>query len=200
MKTKLVRFLLPLTLLVTLIVSISGCKGYNDLIKSLEEVDAEGAASNEKPEFVITVHSIVKYPRGTKLERRITGYSGRSIWINTNAFIHSRNIEEIKLVPDPIYKSFKNLKIKLDRRGRLMWMQLSVQFRDKPLALVIDGMFYRLFTPTLMTDENQRWVTIKGPIDEVTAKALQKHAKTNYEYYHRNDSSNPVFGGGDFKE
>jgi hypothetical protein len=199
MKNKLFSTFLSITFLLTIILGISGCKGYNELIKSLEDVNNEDAASSDKPEFVITIHSIVKYPRGTKLERRITGYSGRSIWININPFLHSRNIEDIQLIPDPIHKSFKNIRIKLNRRGRLMWMQLSVEFKNKPLALVIDGMFYRLFTPTLVIDEKQRWVTIKGPIDEVTAKALQKHAKTNYEYYHQNDSSNPVFGGGDFK-
>jgi len=80
-----------------------------------------------------------------------------------------------------------------------MWMQLSVEYRNKPLALVIDGVFYRLFTPTQVIDENQRWVTLRGPIDAVTAEALKKHAKANYKFYHKNESSNPVFGGGDFK-
>ena len=149
-----------------------------------------------KPKNEITINQIIKYPRAKKIEKQIATFSGRSVWININSFIHSSVIRKIELVPRDPQKHFFDLKLFMNRRGRLRWMQLSAGFKNEPLAFVIDGIFYRSFIPKPMvgdydTDEETTYVMIEGPFDKGTAEALAESAPTNFLYY--NDKEDDEF-------
>jgi len=53
--------------------------------------------------------------------------------------------------------------------------------------LVVDGVFYKAFTPEALEDDNDRVVVIKGPIDAGTAMALKKNAEKNYKLFNKKD-------------
>ena len=149
-----------------------------------------------KPKNEITINQIVKYPRARKIEREINTFSGRKVWINVNSFIHSSVIRKIELVPRSPKKQFFDLKLFMNRRGLLRWMQLSAGFKNEPLAFVIDGTFYRSFIPKPMigdydNDEKTTYVLIEGPFDKGTAEALAESAPTNFLYY--NDKEDDEF-------
>ena len=212
--------IINMTIMTALLFS-TGC----EFIKKLDEENAKRKIQN-KPQYVLSVHQIVKNPRANMLEKKIPTFSGRTIWVNVNPFIHSRNIKKIELIErkdqkmspfqklPPVPKKndensdipkkrrgknidkqdenikfeedepkFYDLKLYLDRRGALAWMQLSAGFRYKKVALLIDGVFYRSFCPKKVSTENDEFVILEGPIDETCAFQIRKYAKKNYKLF-----------------
>ena len=150
----------------------------------------------DKPEYVITINKIVKYPQAKDIEQQIATFSGRTVWINIQSYIHSNAIKEIELVPRNGSQNFFDLKLFMNRKGRMRWMQLSAGFKNEPLAFVIDGTFYRSFIPKPMVgdydaDDNSTYVIIEGPFDKGTAEALKEWAPKNFLYF--NDDENAEF-------
>lgn len=145
----------------------------------------------KKPVNVIAINRIVKYPMAKRIEREIDTFSGRKIWINTNTLMHSEMIKKIEILPREANGKFYDLKLFLNHKGRLRWLQLSNAFKNDKLGLIVDGVFYRSFTPTPMVgdfeDSENTYVIIKGPIDKGTAQSIQKHAEDNYLYYNDDD-------------
>jgi len=145
-----------------------------------------------EPQNQITIHQIVKYPRAERIEREISTFSGRTICININSFLHSNSIKKIELVPRGPNGKYYDLKLFLNRKGRLHWMSLSNGFKGEKVAFVIDGIFYRSFTPNQMvgdydTDDGSTYVLIEGPFDKGTADTLVEWAPKNYQFYHDED-------------
>lgn len=66
----------------------------------MEEIKKRQDKQERKPQYVLSVHSIVKTPakKAEQLEKEINTFSGRKIWINTNPFLHSRDVKRIELV------------------------------------------------------------------------------------------------------
>jgi len=155
---------------------ISGCDSMDDLMK--EEVDEDS-----KPKTVMTINMLVEYPRATMVEREIITFSGRKVWINTNPFLHSKYIQEIELTPSGDKPGYFDLLLKLDSTGKNMWVALVEESKINRFGVIIDGIFYRTCDPVRMKsdDDNDEWVTLKGPYDQKTAEKLKKHAKKNYE-------------------
>ncbi len=165
---------------------LTGCKLKTDWDRMLGNLP--------KPKNEITINQIIQYPRAKKIEKQIGTFSGRTIWINVNAFIHSSVIKKIELMPNKKKRGFYDLKLFMNRRGRLRWMQLSAGFKSEPLALVIDGTFYRSFLPKAMvgdydTDEQTTYVVIEGPFDKGTADALVESAPSNFTFYNDNEDN-----------
>lgn len=145
-----------------------------------------------EPENEISIHQIIKYPRAKTIERQIPTFSGRKIWININNFIHSNLIKRIELIPRSKSGKYYDLKLFMNRKGRLHWMSLSNGFKNEPVAFVIDGIFYRSFLPKPMvgdydTNEDTTYVIIEGPFDKGTAEALAEWAPKNFIYYNDED-------------
>jgi hypothetical protein len=96
-------------------------------------------------------------------------------------------IKKVELIPRDDKGAFYDLKLFLNHKGRLRWMQLSNAFAHEKIGFVVDGVFYRSFYPKPMVgdydDGENTYVVIEGPFDEGTAKALKKHAEDNYLYY-----------------
>lgn len=145
--------------------------------------DSNESKDDGKPHYVISLNEMVKYPRAEALEIEIPTYDGRTVWINSNPFIHSRNIRSVELLPDTRKKGFYNLKFVLNRRGKLIWMQIAVQFRHHPMAFIVDGSLYRAFTPQPLLNEDTGEVVVEGPFDSYTAKAIQRYAPGNYKIF-----------------
>jgi len=165
------RNLLGIVPLLSLFLFICGC----------ETLDSD-SKSNE-PAYVMTINEIVKHPRANQLEREVPTYSGKTIWINTNAFIHSRNVMEIEMIPSAQKKGFYDLQLKLDYHGKLAWMQLSVNYAYGELGFLIDGVYYRSITPDKIASEYEDSVLVRGPFDPVTARSLKANSLKNYKFY-----------------
>ncbi|HCE45851.1 MAG TPA: hypothetical protein DET40_20085 [Lentisphaeria bacterium] len=146
-----------------------------------ETLDAD--SKSKEPSYVMTINEIVKYPRANRLEVEVPAYNGNTKWINSNAFLHSRNIKEIEMIPSAQKKGFYDLQLKLDYHGKLAWMQLSVKYAYGDLGFLIDGVYYRSVTPDKMSSEFEDTVLVRGPFDPVTAKSLKANAQKNYRTY-----------------
>ncbi|MBN1864125.1 MAG: hypothetical protein JW808_04430 [Victivallales bacterium] len=136
------------------------------------------------PQKIITVNNIVKYPRARELEKEVFTVTGMKVWVNTNSFIHSKSIKDIDLVPRDPDGNFYDLKLHLDNHGKLVWMQLSAGHLFDQIALLIDNVFYRTFTPKPM-GEGEDFVIIEGPFDRFNAQEIKKYAKNNYNYFNK---------------
>ncbi len=168
---KLLLLLLSVTIFTLFIV---GCETLEDILKPSKKKDTR---------YVLSLHQVIKYPRAKNLEREISTFDGRTFWINTNQFFHSRHIEKVKLIPRKGQKDFYDIALKLDANGIVKWVQLSMQFRNSKLALLIDGHFYEFYVPDQLVDENDEWVLLTGPFDKVTAGGIKKYARKNYLFF-----------------
>jgi hypothetical protein len=171
-------------LILSIFVVLSGCETLDLSWKDIMDADADSDFSfgqEYEPKYVLTFHQVVKYPRATLLEKKIATYDGRELWINTNYFLSSKNIKDIKLKKRPS-SGLYDLVLELDRRGRMQWDLLSLNFRGQKMALLIDGVYYRKITPAVIAGEGS-YVVLHGPFDTVTAKGINKYGKDNYEHY-----------------
>ena len=156
------------------IVSVLFMSGCEILEESMQDDE------KNKPKYILSLHEIVKYPRSNDLERKVVAFDGTEYWVNSNQFFHSRHIEAAKLVPSKTRKGYYDLLLKIDYSGIIKWIQLSMHFRHKKLALLIDGQFYSVYTPEQLADEHDKWVLLTGPFDKITATGIQKYAHKNY--------------------
>ncbi len=157
---------------------ISGC-----------EILEDSANEAQKPKYILSLHEIIQYPRSKDLEQKIVAFDGTEYWINTNQFFHSRHIQEVKLVPSKTRKDYYDLLLKIDYSGIVKWIQFSMHFRHKQLALLVDGQFYSLYTPDQLADEDDKWVLLTGPFDKITAGGIQKYAHKNYIKFNPKEQS-----------
>ena len=162
-----------------LIVFISSCRP-----EDMRKLEAIFKKELPKPKRVITINQIVKYPRAKEIEKEIDTVTGMKIWINTHAFIHSKSIEKIELIPRDEEGKRYDLKLFLSNHGKIVWMQLSASYSYRKLAFVIDNVFYRSFTPYPI-EKDKDYAIIKGPFDKFTAEELKKYSETNFEYFNQ---------------
>lgn len=149
---------------------------------SCETLDIE--KNKKDPAYVLTVNAFVRQPTKSKeLEKEVTSFSGKTVWINTNAFLHSKNIMDIEIIPSAQKKGFYDLELKLDYHGKNVWMQLSVNHAYTELALLLDGVYYRSVMPDKISSEEDNVVYLRGPFDPVTAKSIKENAASNYKYF-----------------
>lgn len=166
-----------------------GCEILQEALES-GALDTENPNSDDyRPRFVVGIFSIVYYPRATELEKPVRDLQGREIYINTNQNFSSKNLRDAQIVVRPGNPELCDLKLKLDRRGKVQWQLLAGRHRDEQVAFVIDGKLLARFVPELPPDENDNWVFIRVGIDHFHAKNIVKFAKKNYVYYNP-DSSN----------
>ena len=172
---------LKLIVLASILASFSlGCEtiDFEEMMKPPEDTES-------KPKTVMSVHKIVKYPRALDLEKEIIAFSGRKVWINKNPFLHSRHIQDIQLIPCEGRPNYFNLRLKLDRSGKIMWIALCEQTRINEFGVVVDGIYYRLFKPERIFSEESDWVVLNGPYDKISANSLKDNAKNNYKLLNR---------------
>ncbi|MBO5792544.1 MAG: hypothetical protein J6S54_08740 [Lentisphaeria bacterium] len=188
MKKFLNLILLPL-LMAIFAVGISGCEILEEALEA-GALDTDNPNSEDyRPRFVVGIFSIVQYPRATDLEKPIRDLDGREIYINANQNFSSKNLKDARIVVRPGNPELCDLKLKLDRRGKIQWQLLAGRFRDEQVAFVVDGKLLARFVPELPEDENDAWVFLRVGIDHFHAKNIVKFAKKNYVFFNP-DSSN----------
>jgi len=144
----------------------------------------EDTSQEERPtKYVLSFHEVIKYPRSHDSERKVVSFDGKEYWINANQFFHSRHVEQAKLIPSPDREGYYDLSLKIDYSGAIKWVQVSMNFQHKKMALLIDGYFYTLYTPDCLTSEDDKWILLKGPFDPITAKGIVKYARKNYIFF-----------------
>ena len=170
---------------------LCGCEAIQEFLEESEEAEYSENPNSEsfKPRYIITVCTIVKYPRAGDLEQELQGVDGSRIWVNTNQNFSSKNIRDAQIVPRPGDPNVCDLKFKLDRLGKLQWQILAGNHIDKPVAFIVDGLYYTSFIPEPPVSDQSNWVTLRVGINPYTAKGIAKFAKKNYTYYNPSTSS-----------
>ena len=188
MKKILNLIFLPL-LLIMFAAGTGGCEIIEEALEA-GALDTDNPNSDDyRPRFVIGIFSIVQYPRATDLEKPIRDLDGREIYINANQNFSSKNLKDARIVVRPGNPELCDLKLKLDRRGKIQWQLLAGRFRDEQVAFVVDGKLLARFVPELPEDENDTWVFLRVGIDHFHDKNIVKFAKKNYVFFNP-DSSN----------
>ncbi len=165
--------------LITALVAFALCSC--ELVEE-KETDAEGFVKDDNPHFVMTVNQLVKYPHAENIEREVECFDGNTIWINTNYMLHSKHVEKVEMFPMPGNPKYYSLRLKLNHRGKLLWIQSSIGFKHSKLAFLVDGICYRLFTPQ-EPDENSDWVIIPGPFHKYLATGIVHYSESNYKLF-----------------
>ena len=114
--------------------------------------------------------------------------NGRKVWINANQSFSSKNIRDCKVIVRPGNPDICDLKIKFDKRGRIIWEMLAGRFRGEAVILAVDGRGVGKFIPEDPHPRNN-WVTLRVGIDAYTARGIAKFAKRNYDYYNPDAAS-----------
>lgn len=136
-----------------------------------------------KPRYLFALYAPVKYPRGLRdLERQISTFEGKKLWINTNQFLSSRHVREIRKMPRTDVPGAYDLALRLSDPGTRIWTMLAQQFRHEPIIMLIDDYYQCSFNPQPLADEDSNWVVISYPFDEVTAKGMEKYAEKNFKH------------------
>jgi len=165
-----------------LICSAIFCCGYHSCDR--EEVrlyfDPDNWEEMQKPpKNVVSIHEVIRNRQGDGIERTVSSYFGGEVTIHSMQLLDSSEIKDIQFIPIPGDQGFYNLRFDLTERGRMLWINLSVQHKGTQLAFVIDGTVYRGFVPRQIDDEATS-VIVDGPFDQATAMAIQNNAKFNY--------------------
>ena len=174
------RFFVILPALFLLFVS-AGCEEFREAMES-GGVSENPMSEDYQPRFVVGVFSIVQYPRATELEREIEMPSGRSVWINTNQSFSSKNLLDCRIIARPGNPDVCDLRLKFDKRGRMIWESLAGRHRGEAVVLAVDGRGVGKFIPEFPSVKSN-WVTLRVGVDAYTAKGIAKYAKLNYDYY-----------------
>ena len=82
-------------------------------------------------------------------------------------------------MPNKKETQFCDLKLTLDRRGKMLWGNLATERKGQNVALIIDGVLYRVFKPAQLGEEAEA-VIMTGPFDRNTAYNLAKNSEKNY--------------------
>jgi hypothetical protein len=177
-------------LVIFAVFAAAGCESLNltwDDVLGRSKSDSSSAespsSSKYEPKYAMTFHQVVEYPRAESIEKEIVTFDGKKLYINSNFFVSSREVMRAKMIERKDQKDFYDLSLNLSRRGKMRWMNMVVNFQHSEIAVMLDGMYYKSFTPEVITDEETEWVLVPGPFDPVTAKGIVKYAEKNYDYY-----------------
>ncbi len=160
---------------------LMGSEGTGCLFLDDPEAFLDGESSKEA-KYVVSVHEVVKYRRGSDFEQDVDSFFGKSICVNRNYFLHSKDIMEVEAVRRTDNPDFYDLRLTLSPRGMKLWSAFSVTTRvdRKEMAFLVDGMYYRSFKPAILLDPEAATVTVEGPFDPATVSGILKYARTNY--------------------
>lgn len=173
---------------------LSGC--------SIEEIErALGLDVPKEALFVLSFHRSVAYPRGNlQAEQIVLLPDGSSRIVERYPLMSSHNIVEVNAQPVPGKPGFYRLFLRPDQKGRMMWMQLTVEAQHDPATVLLDGLYFGDFRTVQVGKGNEIWLELPLDIDTVRAQNIVKYANDNYRFFNggnREDKSDP-FGKGGF--
>ncbi len=159
---------------------LSGCAAIEDAL-NINLID-------DNPRYHVSLHSIILYPRGNAIEEELDNFKGEKITVNGNSFLDSSKIFDAELIPLEDNPGYYDIRLKLNDTGVKQWFQLVLDYRDDPVAIVIDGAYFGRFRPDGGHTEDDQWVVLKGPFNEVIARGVVKYARRNYRHFHPNST------------
>ena len=173
-----------------LMLGVCGCEILEEALQESFSQDA-GAGLNifgeeYTPKYVIAFFEEVRYPRAGELEKEITTFDGKKIWINNNQLMSSKHIREVRLEQRVDQPDRYDLKLRLTESGCRIWTLMALKFSEEKVALFLDNHYIGSFNPEPLADEEAEWVAVRYPIDEVTARGVEKYARKNYRNYNPN--------------
>ncbi|HPN84313.1 MAG TPA: hypothetical protein PK821_03155 [Victivallales bacterium] len=142
-----------------------------------------------KPDYLVSVNEIIKYPRASQVEKEIPTVAGTTKWISTSPYLFSNSIEKIETIPNSTDKNFFDLKMKLSYRGKLMWNQLCADISFKEMAFIVNDVLFRKLTPDMVRNEEGKddIIIFALKLDPVTAKAIADASEKNFKYFNPED-------------
>ncbi len=143
---------------------------------------------NQTPKYIISFHEIIKYPRASEIERPIMTLDHKKIYININQFVHSSDIADARLVEIPGTTDYFKIRLKMSRGGVARWHAMSLNFRGREIAMLLDGLYLVSMEAERFKDEDDEWVLLDGTFDTVTANGIVKNAPINYKIYNPDPS------------
>ncbi len=171
-----------------------GCEEFSEILEEALDPETEVTDDPNSEEFirknVLTLHTLVKYPRASQLERKVSSIDGETVWINSNPLLSSKNIKAAKVVARPGAPNVFDLEVKLDRKGKLQWDVISgnCSMSGEPLAVLVDGMYFGTFMPDLERGADRDWVLLRVGINGVTARGVADVAHKNYVNFNPDSS------------
>ncbi len=164
----------------------------NATVKSLHIDDGGFSKASSKPEekeyeYVLQFHGIPADPNKPDMTVMPVLQSGNlpPMIVEKNLYCHSRDIEEIELVPSPNRKGYYQLVLKLSDRGRKRWFAMSGDMTGKPIAILLDGEYQRYFYVDRTYDGRSNYVVISANFSERLANKIKKAAPKNYRHFNR---------------
>ncbi len=166
---------------------LCGCEAIEDAWNESTSKDDDSGFSffgePYTPKYVIAFFEEVRYPRAGELEQEVTTFDGRKLWINTNQLMSSKHIREVKLEQRIDQPDRYDLKLRLTESGCRIWTLMALKYQDEKVALFLDNHYIGSFNPEPLADEDAEWVAIRYPLDEVTARGVEKYARKNFKNY-----------------
>ncbi len=157
------------------------------LLCGCEFKDIERALGLDMPTeaiFVLSFHRDVIYPRGNlQAEQPLRMPDGRDRIIERYPILSSHNIVEITPQPVPGKEGFYRLFMRLDQKGRMMWMQLTAQNQESSAAILLDGMYFGELKDVEVGKGNEKWVELPLDVDAARAQSIAQYANENYRFF-----------------
>ena len=172
---------------------LSGC--------SIEELErALGLDVPKEALFVLSFHRTVAYPRGNlQAEQIVLLPDGSSRIVERYPLMSSHNIVEVAAQPVPGKAGFYRLFFRPDQKGRMMWMQLTMEAKHDPATVLLDGIYFGDFRTVQVGRGNEIWLELPLDVDTVRAQNIVKYGNDNYRFFNggkREDKSDPFGAGG----
>ena len=189
MKIKKLSTALVIAAAALLMPLLSGC--------SVEEMERIlGLDVPKEALFILSFHRQVTYPRGNlQAEQFVQMHDGNSRIVERYPLMSSHNIIEISAKPVPGKEGFYRLFLRPDQKGRMMWMQLTVDSQHTPAVVLLDGLYLGDFRTVQVGRGNEIWLELPLDVDEVRAQNIVKYANDNYRFFNggqRTDKSDPL--------
>ncbi|MCI7643846.1 MAG: hypothetical protein MST10_05785 [Lentisphaeria bacterium] len=176
-------------LLTGLTLLFTGCQAFEDIDwDEVFSLNSENTPELYKAQYVLSFHQVVTYPTAQEIEKPIETPDG-TIWINMNQFFSSKNIKQVKVIPDKNDPNKCRISLRLDDSGKLRWLNMATRFQHEQIALLINGEFHSVGTPSYVPDEKDEWVIINRTFDVVIAENIKKYAADNYKFLNPSPTS-----------
>lgn len=198
------KFKSAVMLLSALLFCIAGCKQFSAALDDAfgdgkkenfkEDNNYDPAEEDNEPEkekefeYVLSFHRVPTRQTDPDMITR-TVYTAGSldpVVIEKNMFSHSRDIDKIEVIPSETRPGFYGLAIHFNSRGRKRWTSLTASSLGCPVAIVIDGEFYRTFVIDKIFDsEHEEWAYLNINLPERSAKKISGAAEKNHKHFNK---------------
>lgn len=151
--------------------------------------------------FMISFHREVTYPRGNlQSEMPMHMPNGRSRVLERYPMMSSHYIIDAAAKPVPGKEGFYRIFLRLDLKGKMMWMQLTAQARNESVAVLLDGIYFGEFRPRSVATGEEVWVELPLDVDAARAQMIVKYANDNYRFFNGNkrDDAHKLFPDDNF--